>query len=907
MDAVSEGASKGASVPWLLFLYALAFLFILYVKDRVFLLKHGPMRTHLVNFLSNNIYFRPFGRKVVLGLDGADPKLLDRRVQGYETLRVKLEKIAVQQIKAKNERVEALQKKLGASKTAVAVDTWEQSVRAWQQHKHDSEKKEAKEDAVQKAEKAAVAYSKDCKQRLVDCRFKKVKVLGPILKELEVPEAYGNYVGDVAPDCGKVDVLGAGPHINLSCDAVKSAFPPEFHNEFQRKLAKRMAGSSASIEHSSIAITDDMVENFLLMSRLLSLSYAPKFRYALSGSEAVEIALKDVRYSTNKKYIIRFKGAYHGHTNGSTSFDSLSPESGHFIYLKEMDQKSLDFIEQYHYMIAGVIVNPMQYFTGVNVDSPQGEKMNTGKRDRANKHYDGKNEDKYDKTTSVSFSEYSQWLHRLQHKTQYCTKYLTPIAFIMDDIYFAFRHQSLFSHRFFTSPSGECLQPDVIILGKGIAGGYPISLVAGSEEFMMKRDSNYLLKVNRTVGTLSAWSRGLAACNVFLKQLLPRGEIADDEAPTKDWVKQLESSNARFDAWRTTTNNALEKAKLPVRIRGFCNTFSVDYLADSFYNSLYVQYLIAGGVFVSNQATGKFNLWCSMSDEDLKSLTKIMVEAAQQMQKDGFFEPKGGMLFAKKVPNPSGAGTVSRKFCTFTVLSKFFFSWLILQYKQIMLDKEIDIEVSHNHPVNKFTHFWSSVGMILFMYPAVFVGELKMAFICFLTTHALRQSGHFFYEKQDTDWEKQKFGHKDGSKKVAVLFIILVVLTYVFCYYQPVDWPVVAAAYAKKGALGTPVVYVATWLAKLQGYVTSEQYCTMAGIMTVMPHFLEIVHYYGLMRGIQWIVKILTDPFTDLPDFYHHCIIHPGHFLDLRQQRAVKYSLDIYTKSITAAALKKEV
>ena len=27
------------------------------------------------------------------------------------------------------------------------------------------------------------------------------------------------------------------------------------------------------------------------------------------------------------------------------------------------------------------------------------------------------------------------------------------------------------------------------------------------------------------------------------------------------------------------------------------------------------------------------------------------------------------------------------------------------RYDQIMLDKEIDIEVSHNHPVNKFAKF----------------------------------------------------------------------------------------------------------------------------------------------------------------------------------------------------------
>ena len=65
----------------------------------------------------------------------------------------------------------------------------------------------------------------------------------------------------------------------------------------------------------------------------------------------------------------RFKDAYHGHTNGSTNFINAldtGSEDNHFIYLKEMDEESLKFIEEYHFLIAGVMINPMMYFTGVN-------------------------------------------------------------------------------------------------------------------------------------------------------------------------------------------------------------------------------------------------------------------------------------------------------------------------------------------------------------------------------------------------------------------------------------------------------------------------------------------------------------------------------------------------------------
>ena len=45
-------------------------------------------------------------------------------------------------------------------------------------------------------------------------------------------------------------------------------------------------------------------------------------------------------------------------------------------------------------------------------------------------------------------------------------------------------------------------------------------------------------------------------------------------------------------------------------------------------------------------------------------------------------------------------------------------------------------------------------------------------------------------------------------------------------------------------------------------------------------------------------MKILTDPFTDLLDFYTHIVIHPKYFLDLKDQRAT-YRLDIETKKVT--------
>jgi len=82
--------------------------------------------------------------------------------------------------------------------------------------------------------------------------------------------------------------------------------------------------------------------------------------------------------------------------------------------------------------------------------------------------------------------------------------------------------------------------------------------------------------------------------------------------------------------------------------------------------------------------------------------------------------------------------------------------------------------------------------------------------------------------------------------------------------------------------------------------ITQSQFIVTAALMTIVPHFVEIVHQWGWIRGIEWVIKILTDPFTDLIDFHDNWKVHPKEFLDVKDQFG-KYKLDMKTKSITSA------
>lgn len=255
------------------------------------------------------------------------------------------------------------------------------------------------------------------------------------------------------------------------------------------------------------------------------------------------------------------------------------------------------------------------------------------------------------------------------------------------------------------------------------------------------------------------------------------------------------------------------------------------------------------GVFLSNQTVGKFNL---QGDCDSKTLLEIhtkFVNAAEKMEKHGFFAEMKESPWKK-------------------VAQKIVVNFFKDRYNQIMEDKRIDIEVSHNHATNRFGHFWSSIGMIVYSYPCMYMGYWQTGFLSFLLTHVVRQAGHFFYERQDLDFEKQKFGHKDPSKKFAAAMVFLCILCFIYKNSIP---------------------YLNT--------ISDDAYVVTCGLMTTLPHYVEITHKYGALRGLDWLIKILTDPFTDVPDFYKYAIIHPKHFLDLRS-RTQKYDFNIEKKML---------
>ena len=628
------------------------------------------------------------------------------------------------------------------------------------------------------------------KSKMTDCRFNKSKILMPLLQQLELPAP--NTIVDL--DNHTVILKNGDKQHYLGNNAVHY-FDQEFYRDLMSKWYDKMKQSNTQFVFTTL--TPELIEH---TNKITALTNTDQVRYCLSGSEAVDVAIKDVKTSTGKNVIIRFKNAYHGHLSG------ISNDAYNQIYLNEMDDESLKFIRDYHYKIAGVIINPMQFFVGPNSLSPPGEKLTIGKR----------------QIPRVSKQQYSEWLYKLNNVCKYCTEYLTPVAFIMDDIYFAFRTKELFSYKFFSTDEYH-ISPDIIILAKGIAGGLPLSVICGKHNFMNFYDKKYMLKVNKSVGTYSGWEGGIIASNLFLDTVVSK-------------ASEFDRINAKFSVFAENTNMEFIRNDIPIRLHNFTNTFTIDYLSNSLYNSLYVQFLMCEEIFFSNQSTGKFNLSDDWTEDELAVLTTKMINAAIKMKEYGFLQEN------------------TNKYWYLVFVQMFAFNFVKIQYDAIMRDKHIDIQVSHNHPFNKFAHFWSSILMIGICYPQMYNGHYSTASIWFLFSHIFRQSGHFFYERQNRDLELKKFGHKDGTKKISTLGVGLSCILYVY-----------------RGSI------------PLFSDLTNDTIALYFMMLTIIPHFAEICHKYGFVRGCHWIIKIITDPYTDILDFYSYAFIHPKYVMDIRK------------------------
>lgn len=165
-----------------------------------------------------------------------------------------------------------------------------------------------------------------------------------------------------------------------------------------------------------------------------------------------------------------------------------------------------------------------------------------------------------------------------------------------------------------------------------------------------------------------------------------------------------------------------------------------------------------------------------------------------------------------------------------------------------MLAKKIDCHVSHNNKINFFVHFISSLITIVLYYTILFTPYFYISIYTFLICQIIRQSGHFLFEKSNQHADEAKIGFRNNSKRLSfIIFAIGIIVLNIFKFdFNKLIFNNLCIIYILK--IGTSCVY------------------------------------NGFRHTSLWIIKIITDMFTDLYDFA------PSTWIDILYDRSVLYN-----------------
>tara|TARA_Y100000816_G_scaffold283231_1_gene259859 strand:- start:80 stop:709 length:630 start_codon:yes stop_codon:yes gene_type:complete len=149
--------------------------------------------------------------------------------------------------------------------------------------------------------------------------------------------------------------------------------------------------------------------------------------------------------------------------------------------------------------------------------------------------------------------------------------------------------------------------------------------------------------------------------------------------------------------------------------------------------------------------------------------------------------------------------------------------------REINKRKMDDHHASHSNDVNQFLHFLSS-SLFIYCYMIIY-HQLYKSIDYAILSMVLRQSGHIIFEPPSHDKQKLQLGFNTRSK----MFVLGLYSLTPFVYLIENDFHKI-------------IFYKSTLL--------------------VVGHTIALFNNYGFIIASVWLVKFLTDPFTDLIAYY---------------------------------------
>ena len=414
--------------------------------------------------------------------------------------------------------------------------------------------------------------------------------------------------------------------------------------------------------------------------------------------------------------------------------------------------------------------------------------------------------------TKDSVSDYTKWLQDLR---EVCTACGIPLIF--DEVFSGFRLAPRGAQEFYG------VRADMVVYGKTVAGGMPIGLVCGRKALMQRFDPEHPMRLAYVVGTFSAHPLVMGAMNEFLHWLV--------QPSTAELYRE---SNQRCDEWAGRTNAALAASELPVRVMNLATVWTVLFKDPGRYNWLLQYYMRAEGLTLSWVGTGRCLTSLDYTVADYQELQDKLLRAANKMKADAWW------LTEEQLPERD-------RVMRWNLMREMAVSLIPLPrpvasfYTEIMQRKHDDHVASHSNMINQFFHLLSSTAFII-CYVWLFF-DLTSAMCVGLASLSIRQFGHAILEPPCHDKEQALLGFNTRDKSLLVGCYVLVPLAYLFL----------------KGTHAGGSMSLLSIIAYLWFLLT---------VIAVLGHTALVAWKHDFRSSMIWLVKLVTDPFTDIAAYY---------------------------------------
>ncbi|OYE03398.1 hybrid non-ribosomal peptide synthetase/type I polyketide synthase [Nostoc sp. 'Peltigera membranacea cyanobiont' 232] len=325
--------------------------------------------------------------------------------------------------------------------------------------------------------------------------------------------------------------------------------------------------------------------------------------FSNTGTEAIMAAVRIARSRTKRQKVVLFSGSYHGTFDGILARVGEDSETSQalslgtplgmvedIIVLTYGAEESLEIIAAQADNLAAVLVEPVQ-----------------------------------SRKPDLQPKEFLQKLRKLTHEKE--------IALIFDEIITGFRMALGGAQEWFD------VEADIVVYGKAIGGGLPISMICGKADFLDTIDGGFWsygdnshpqIELTAYGGTFCRHPLALAACRAVLLHLREQGRTLQKR------VNQLTNRLA------TEVNQFFQEIGIPIRIVNFGSLFRFEPFGAY---SLFLQPIELPLFYYLLNLKGVYT-WekrvCFLStyhtNEDINKVVIAVKEAITELRQAGFFE-----------------------------------------------------------------------------------------------------------------------------------------------------------------------------------------------------------------------------------------------------------------------------